>query len=208
MAFIPSARRRGKAREAWCDAPCECARDCGSEAAGAVDVAASPRRVMLNGAAAAAIAAGLGFDRRGLPVRGLPQLRRRPPPRPWPTVTGDAVWPAVQGAQDGGCASRVGDLVGIRFRASFNGNDTFRTEEPFFIRVGSNSVIKGIEEALLMMRSGDRLALIVPGDLGFGPKARRAMPGKPGLPPNATLEYELELAEFPGYEAKELVQDE
>eukprot|EP00182_Erythrolobus_australicus_P006221 CAMPEP_0185829948 /NCGR_PEP_ID=MMETSP1353-20130828/542_1 /TAXON_ID=1077150 /ORGANISM="Erythrolobus australicus, Strain CCMP3124" /LENGTH=203 /DNA_ID=CAMNT_0028527795 /DNA_START=156 /DNA_END=767 /DNA_ORIENTATION=+ len=97
---------------------------------------------------------------------------------------------------------QLGDLVGIRFTASYNGfvfDNTFETAEPYFIRVGSGNVPPGVEEALLLMSLGDRLKLVVPGQLAFGKKGRRASAGKPSIPPNATIVYELELSEFPGF---------
>uniref|UniRef100_A0A7S1EUS4 peptidylprolyl isomerase n=1 Tax=Timspurckia oligopyrenoides TaxID=708627 RepID=A0A7S1EUS4_9RHOD len=101
-----------------------------------------------------------------------------------------------------------GDLIGIRFKATYNNftfDDTFATAEPYYIRVGSGNVPKGLEEALLLMGLGDRLMLTVPGNLAFGPKGRRATAGKPSIPPNATIYYELEIAEFPGY-MKEIME--
>lgn len=47
--------------------------------------------------------------------------------------------------------------------------------------------------------------LKIPGDLAFGSKGRRASAGKPSIPPNATLNYTLELTTIPGKE-KELLE--
>lgn len=44
-----------------------------------------------------------------------------------------------------GPAPQIGDLVGIRFKASYNGvvfDNIFETTEPYFYRVGSGSVLK------------------------------------------------------------------
>lgn len=48
------------------------------------------------------------------------------------------------------------------------------------------------------MHVGDVYTLKIPGDLAFGKKGRRASSGKPSIPPNATVEYEVALVEFPG----------
>ena len=48
------------------------------------------------------------------------------------------------------------------------------------------------------MHVGDVFELKIPGDLAFGKKGRRASAGKPSIPPNATVDYELALVELPG----------
>lgn len=52
----------------------------------------------------------------------------------------------------------------------------------------------------MLMSVGDVYQLTLPPDLAFGSKGRRASPGKPSIPPNATVEYELELTTIPGKE--------
>uniref|UniRef100_A0A7S0G4Y5 peptidylprolyl isomerase n=1 Tax=Rhodosorus marinus TaxID=101924 RepID=A0A7S0G4Y5_9RHOD len=99
--------------------------------------------------------------------------------------------------------AKIGDLVGVRFTGSYNGrvfDDLFKTDQAFYIRVGNGSLLAGLEEILQMMYRGDRYKIILSGNLGFGPQGRKASPGKPSIPGNATLEYELELSDFPGSE--------
>jgi FKBP-type peptidyl-prolyl cis-trans isomerase len=59
----------------------------------------------------------------------------------------------------------IGELAAIRF-ASFAGenkiDDIFETPEPYYTRVGSGGLIKGVEEVLPKMRVGDRWVLTVP----------------------------------------------
>ncbi len=62
---------------------------------------------------------------------------------------------------------KVGELAGIRFRAKVvqSGNkidDIFDTPEPYYTRIGSGGLIKGVEEVLPKMRVGDRWIITVP----------------------------------------------
>jgi len=58
-----------------------------------------------------------------------------------------------------------GELVAIRF-AAYNGDikidDIFDTPEPYYTRLGSGGLIKGVEETLPLMRLGDRWKLTIP----------------------------------------------
>lgn len=64
-----------------------------------------------------------------------------------------------------GPAPKIGELAAIRF-ASFQGetkiDDIFVTAEPYYTRVGSGGLIKGVEEVLPKMRVGDRWVLTIP----------------------------------------------
>ena len=64
-----------------------------------------------------------------------------------------------------GPAPDIGELAAIRF-ASFQGetkiDDIFDTPEPYYTRVGSGGLIKGVEEVLPKMRLGDRWVLTIP----------------------------------------------
>lgn len=99
----------------------------------------------------------------------------------------------------------MGELAGIRFKAVVkeNGNkidDIFETPEPYYTRVGSGGLIKGVEEVLPMMRVGDRWIITVPGKLAFGSKGRPASAGKPRIPSDATIIFEVEIVGLPGKE--------
>ena len=59
----------------------------------------------------------------------------------------------------------IGELVAIRF-AAYNGDvkidDIFETPEPYYTRLGSGGLIKGVEQTLPLMRVGDRWKLTIP----------------------------------------------
>jgi peptidylprolyl isomerase len=59
---------------------------------------------------------------------------------------------------------------------------------------------QGIDEAVQMMGVGDVYDLIVPADLAFGPKGRRASAGKPSIPPGSTINFTLTVTSLPGKE--------
>ena len=61
---------------------------------------------------------------------------------------------------------------------------------PFVFRVGTGSVIKGWDEAVGTMKTGEKRTLIVPWWLAYGAE------GKGSIPPHATLVFEVELLEI------------
>mmetsp|Transcript_48400 Transcript_48400/g.97386 ORF Transcript_48400/g.97386 Transcript_48400/m.97386 type:complete len:199 (-) Transcript_48400:176-772(-) len=102
-----------------------------------------------------------------------------------------------------GQAAAVGDLCAVRFQGQFKGvvfDDILNNPEPYYFRVGSNKLLKGIEEAVQVMPIGARYKLTIPSELAFGTAGRGASPGKPRIPPGASVEYILELTALPGKE--------
>jgi len=101
-----------------------------------------------------------------------------------------------------------GELAAIRFAAFAGKNkidDIFVTPEPYYTRIGSGAMLKGVEETLPLMRVGDRWKLTIPGNLAFGQKGRPASAGKPRIPGDATIIFEVEIVGLPGKE-QELIE--
>jgi len=71
---------------------------------------------------------------------------------------------------------------GAKFDSSLDRN------MPFEFKLGARMVIPGWDEGVEGMKVGGKRELLVPPDLGYGP---RGMPGI--IPPNSTLNFEVEL---------------
>jgi peptidylprolyl isomerase len=86
----------------------------------------------------------------------------------------------------------AGDLVFVHYIGTVEGkkfDSSLDRDTPFKFRLGASEVIKGWDEGVVGMRAGGKRKLIIPPALGYG--ATGAAGGK--IPPNATLEFEIEL---------------
>eukprot|EP00596_Hydrurales_sp_CCMP1899_P010811 CAMPEP_0119051090 /NCGR_PEP_ID=MMETSP1177-20130426/72826_1 /TAXON_ID=2985 /ORGANISM="Ochromonas sp, Strain CCMP1899" /LENGTH=141 /DNA_ID=CAMNT_0007030181 /DNA_START=197 /DNA_END=622 /DNA_ORIENTATION=+ len=103
---------------------------------------------------------------------------------------------------------KAGELVSIRFKASYKGKDfdnTFEAPQPYMFRAGVGLVVKGLDDAVINMHVGDRYKLTFGGDYAF-PAGRGSSAGKPRIPPGANIDYEVQLIELPG-KGEDIISD-
>lgn len=95
-------------------------------------------------------------------------------------------------AQDGlknGASPEGGQVVTVHYHGYFPDGSVFDSsyERNETIDFPANRVIKGWIESLHGMRVCEARTLYIPGDLAYGPQ------GRPGIPPNATLLFNVQL---------------
>ncbi|MEC8784860.1 MAG: FKBP-type peptidyl-prolyl cis-trans isomerase [Planctomycetota bacterium] len=83
------------------------------------------------------------------------------------------------------------DTIKANYKGTFINGEVFdQSQEGQPIEIPVGAVIKGWVEALQLMKVGSKWELYVPGDLAYGPQ------GPPGIGPNRTLIFEVELLEI------------
>lgn len=90
-----------------------------------------------------------------------------------------------------GPEAKVGDLVEVHYTGRLDDGTVFdssRGKNPYPVRLGDGAVIPGWEQGLLGMKVGGQRQLTIPPELAYGAK------GRPGIPPNAYLFFDVELA--------------
>jgi FKBP-type peptidyl-prolyl cis-trans isomerase len=96
-----------------------------------------------------------------------------------------------------GKAIKSGATVKVHYTGKLLDGSVFDSSlergEPIMLVVGSGQVIPGWEEALLLMKGGDRATVIVPSKMAYGRRGFRGERGETIIPPYTPLLFEMEV---------------
>ena len=91
-----------------------------------------------------------------------------------------------------GTRPSIGDKVYVHYRLMLPSgvvvDSSYDRGKPFSFNVGDGQVIKGWDEAIQVMRKGQKCSLIIPPSIGYGSRGAGGT-----IPPNSTLVFEVEL---------------
>jgi FKBP-type peptidyl-prolyl cis-trans isomerase len=93
--------------------------------------------------------------------------------------------------QGKGQIAQVRDKVRVHYVGTFTDGKKFDSsrdrKQPLEFVLGYHQVIKGWDQGIAGMKVGEKRRLVIPPSLAYGPQ------GRPGIPPNSTLIFEVEL---------------
>jgi peptidylprolyl isomerase len=92
-----------------------------------------------------------------------------------------------------GAEAKPGDMlsmqyVGVNYADGKQFDASWDNGQPFSFQLGAGQVIKGWDEGVAGMKVGGKRRLTIPSELGYGARGAGGV-----IPPNATLEFEVEL---------------
>ncbi len=108
------------------------------------------------------------------------------PPGPPEQITSTVLKPGK-----GTAVSKDGDKVRVHYTGTLTDGTKFDSsvdrKTPFEFMLGRGMVIKGWDQGVAGMKVGEKRKLVIPPSLAYGPT------GRPGIPPNSTLVFEVEM---------------
>jgi peptidylprolyl isomerase len=95
-----------------------------------------------------------------------------------------------------GATAVTGDLLAVHYIGTLQNGTVFDSSynrgTPYVFRLGARAVIAGWDQGIPGMKVGGKRRLIIPPSLAYGSQ------GNPPIPPNATIQFDVELIAIDG----------
>jgi FKBP-type peptidyl-prolyl cis-trans isomerase len=95
-----------------------------------------------------------------------------------------------------GATAVAGDVLTVHYIGSLQNGNVFQSSyggPPYTFRLGARAVIAGWDQGIPGMKVGGKRRLIIPPSLAYGSQGQA-----PTIPPNATLQFDVELLSIAG----------